>query len=97
MMLAGERLRVALVTIHCALRDVPANLNEEKIFKTIVIMSKALREDFAFSNPRIAVAALNPHAGESGLFGSEEEVFIREVLMRRFVPPQALMTTLPKR
>ena len=77
MMLAGDRLRVALVTIHCALKDVPANLNKEKIYKTIVIASKALQEDFAFNNPRIAVTALNPHAGESGLFGSEEEVFIR--------------------
>ena len=82
MMLAGDRLRVALVTIHSALKDVPANLNEVKIYKTIVITSKALREDFAFSNPRIAVAALNPHAGESGLFGSEEEVLIRPAVKK---------------
>ena len=82
MMLAGARLRVALVTIHCALRDVPANLNEEKIYKTIVITSKALREDFALNHPRIALAALNPHAGESGLFGSEEEVFIKPALKK---------------
>ena len=82
MMLAGERLRVALVTIHCALRDVPANLNEEKIYKTIVITSKALREDFALNHPRIALAALNPHAGESGLFGSEEEVFIKPAVKK---------------
>jgi 4-hydroxythreonine-4-phosphate dehydrogenase len=82
MMLAGDRLRVSLVTIHCALKDVPANLDERKIYKTIVITSKALREDFALKDPRIALAALNPHAGESGLFGSEEEVFIKPAVKK---------------
>ena len=82
MMLAGDRLRVALVTIHCAFKDVPANLNEEKIYKTIIITSKALREDFALNDPCIALAALNPHAGEYGLFGSEEEVFIKPAVKK---------------
>jgi 4-hydroxythreonine-4-phosphate dehydrogenase len=76
MMLAGKTLRVALVTIHCALRDVPANLTKEGIRKTIAISGRALRDDFAVERPRLAVAALNPHAGESGLFGSEESVLI---------------------
>jgi 4-hydroxythreonine-4-phosphate dehydrogenase len=82
MMLAGDRLRVALVTIHCALKDVPANLDEEKIYKTISITSNALREDFGHENPKIALAALNPHAGESGLFGSEEVAFIEPAVKR---------------
>jgi 4-hydroxythreonine-4-phosphate dehydrogenase len=82
MMLAGDRLRVALVTIHCALKDVPANVDEEKIYKTINITSNALREDFGLENPRIALAALNPHAGESGLFGSEETAFIEPAIKR---------------
>lgn len=77
MMLAGERLRVSLVTIHCALKDVPANLDENKIYKTITITSKALQEDFGIYAPSIAVAALNPHGGESKLFGSEEEEIIK--------------------
>jgi 4-hydroxythreonine-4-phosphate dehydrogenase len=72
MMLAGERLRVALATIHCALRDVPRILSKEVILNTIAITSRALRHDFGFHNPRIAVAGLNPHAGEEGLFGTEE-------------------------
>ena len=80
MMLAGDRLRVALVTIHCALKDVPLNIDEKKILKTIIITSKALREDFALNNPRIALAALNPHAGESGLFGSEEEIYLKPAI-----------------
>ena len=76
MMLAGERLRVALVTIHCPLKEVSAILDQELVYKTIIITAKALREDFGFEKPRLAVAALNPHAGESGLFGSEEEEII---------------------
>jgi 4-hydroxythreonine-4-phosphate dehydrogenase len=82
MMLAGDRLRVALVTIHCALKDVPSNLSEEKIHRTITITSKALREDFAIKSPRLAVAALNPHAGEAGLFGSEEQSVIGPAIER---------------
>jgi 4-hydroxythreonine-4-phosphate dehydrogenase len=76
MMLAGERLRVALVTIHCALREVPNLLTADRIRRTIVITSKALTADFGISSPRIAVAALNPHGGEQGLFGTEEEEII---------------------
>jgi 4-hydroxythreonine-4-phosphate dehydrogenase len=80
MMLAGERLRVALVTIHCALKDVPSLLSKEKIYKTVAITSKALVQDFGFSKPRLAVAALNPHAGEEGLFGREELDIIEPAL-----------------
>jgi len=76
MMLAGERLRVTLVTIHCALKDVPYKINKKNILKTIRITHAALRDDFGIKNPRIAVAALNPHGGESGIFGTEEEEII---------------------
>ena len=76
MMLAGDKLRVALVTIHMALRDVPDTLNREMVVETIEITARAMKEDLGFNEPKIAVAALNPHAGESGLFGSEEENII---------------------
>lgn len=72
MMLAGERLRVALVTIHCPLSEVPAGITPEKVHRTIAVTAAALRTDFGFKSPRLAVAALNPHAGEGGMFGSEE-------------------------
>jgi 4-hydroxythreonine-4-phosphate dehydrogenase len=72
MMLAGEKLRVALVTTHCALREVAQRLTKELIVKTVRITSQALEGYFAISRPRVAVAALNPHAGESGLFGRED-------------------------
>lgn len=82
MMLAGERLRVALVTIHCALSEVSLCLNDDMIYKTVIITSQALQLDFGLLRPRLAVAALNPHAGESGLFGSEEEEIIRPAIER---------------
>ncbi len=76
MMLAGERLRVALATIHCALREVPSRLSKEKVYRTIAVTSRALARDFGIRKPRLAIAALNPHAGEAGLFGDEEEKII---------------------
>lgn len=82
MMLAGEKLRVTLVTIHCALKDVPRNINCENILKTIIITASALQKDFGIQKPRIAVAALNPHAGEEGLFGDEEELIIRPAVQQ---------------
>lgn len=82
MMLAGERLRVSLATIHCGLKDVPRLLTTEAVFKTIAITAKALKRDFGFVSPRLAVAALNPHGGESGLFGAEEEEVIEPAVKR---------------
>ncbi|MBN1276060.1 MAG: 4-hydroxythreonine-4-phosphate dehydrogenase PdxA [Deltaproteobacteria bacterium] len=76
MMLAGKNLRVSLVTIHCAIKDVPRILNSKIIFDTIEITARALRQDFGLTYPRLAVASLNPHAGESGIFGLEEETVI---------------------
>ena len=75
MMLAGERLRVTLVTIHEALSRVPSLISFERVLGTIRITHEALSRYFCPS-PRIAVLALNPHCGEGGLFGSEE----REVI-----------------
>jgi 4-hydroxythreonine-4-phosphate dehydrogenase len=77
MMLAADELRVVLVTTHVALRDVPALLTIERVVKTGRITERALRELFGLGEPRIALCALNPHAGESGLFGDEEERVLR--------------------
>jgi 4-hydroxythreonine-4-phosphate dehydrogenase len=76
MMLAGERLRVCLVTTHLALSDVPAALSTAEILSTIRIAHKDLRHFFGLARPRLAVLALNPHAGEGGRFGDEEQRFI---------------------
>jgi 4-hydroxythreonine-4-phosphate dehydrogenase len=76
MMLAGDKRRVVLVTIHCALKAVPGLLNREGVYNTIATTDKALREDLGLRTPRLAVAALNPHGGEEGLFGTEEQEVI---------------------
>jgi 4-hydroxythreonine-4-phosphate dehydrogenase len=76
MMLAGPRLRVALVTTHLPLREVPTALTTERIKRTIAITFQWLQEYMGVKDPKLAVAALNPHAGEGGLFGSEEKKII---------------------
>jgi len=76
MMLAGERLKVVLVTIHCPLKEVFHLLTMERILTTIKVTHHTLIDFFDEKKPKIAVAALNPHAGEGGLFGKEEEGII---------------------
>lgn len=76
MMLAGSKLRVVPVTVHIPLRSVPATLSKERILQTVRITRDALCERFGFKEPRIAVAGLNPHAGEGGIFGDEEKNII---------------------
>ena len=77
MMLGGERLKVCLVTTHMALRQVPAVLTTADILETIRITDAAFRRYFVRERaPRLAVLALNPHAGEGGLFGDEEQRLI---------------------
>jgi len=80
MMLAGNKLRVTLVTIHCALKDVPVKLTKDNVLKTISMTASSLEKDFGIKSPRIAVTALNPHAGEEGLFGQEETSIIRPAI-----------------
>ncbi len=72
MMLAGRGLRVVLVTTHVALRDVPHLLTTDRVVRTGRVTAEALRRWFGIAAPRLALCALNPHAGEQGLFGDEE-------------------------
>ena len=76
MMLASDRLRVVLATTHIALRDVPARLTREVIVDTARIARAGLRAWYRIAEPRIALAALNPHAGEHGRFGSEDDTVL---------------------
>ena len=82
MMLAGENLRVVLVTIHCSFKQVPRLITTDSIVKTILITAAGLQSYFAIPAPRIAVAALNPHAGEDGLFGAEEQKIIMPAIQQ---------------
>ncbi len=76
MMLAGERLKVCLVTTHLPYREVPTQLSHTEILQTIKITAHALRHQFGIEQPQLAVLALNPHASENGLFGDEEKQII---------------------
>jgi 4-hydroxythreonine-4-phosphate dehydrogenase len=75
MLLMGKELRVIHVTTHVALRRVPDLVTRERVLRTIRLGDQAMR-DLGIARPRIAVCGLNPHAGESGLFGDEEQVAI---------------------
>jgi 4-hydroxythreonine-4-phosphate dehydrogenase len=72
MMLAGPRLRVVLATTHLALREVPLQLAPADVARAAVLAARALVDNFGVGRARVAVAGLNPHAGESGRFGDEE-------------------------
>jgi 4-hydroxythreonine-4-phosphate dehydrogenase len=76
MLMTAENMRVALLTEHVALTDVKANINKDKIVSNLQQLEKTLKQDFAISKPKIAVLALNPHAGDDGLIGKEEQEII---------------------
>ncbi|MBU0960516.1 MAG: 4-hydroxythreonine-4-phosphate dehydrogenase PdxA [Proteobacteria bacterium] len=82
MMMAGSSLRITLATIHCALAQVPELLQEESLVDLFTTTHQSLHVDFDIAAPKIAVAALNPHAGEGGMFGKEEEQIIVPAMER---------------
>ncbi len=82
MMLAGPKLRVSLVTIHVPLMKVRDYLSVDEVFRVIKITGDSLRKLFGIENPKIAVCGLNPHAGEAGMFGLEEDEIIKPAIER---------------
>jgi len=82
MMLAAGDLRVVPLTIHIPLKDVPAALSSQMIVDKALVTVEALRRDFGIAQPRLAVAALNPHAGEGGQMGLEEQSLIIPAITR---------------
>ncbi|MGO7020886.1 4-hydroxythreonine-4-phosphate dehydrogenase PdxA [Rhizobium leguminosarum] len=82
MMLSGPKLRAIPVTIHIPIRDVPAALTGELIMETCRIAHEDLKQRFGIEAPRLAVAGLNPHAGEGGAIGTEDEDVIRPAIER---------------
>ncbi|MES1157960.1 MAG: 4-hydroxythreonine-4-phosphate dehydrogenase PdxA [Haliangium ochraceum] len=77
MMLAGPVLRVTVATTHVPLKDVPGLLTADGIASTIWLTAEGLARRFGIAHPRVAVAGLNPHAGEAGRFGDEEDRLVR--------------------
>ena len=76
MMLASDKLRVVPLTIHMPVAKVPGAISKQTVFDTGEVILTALRRDFGILNPRLAVAGLNPHAGEDGMLGEEEVTVI---------------------
>jgi 4-hydroxythreonine-4-phosphate dehydrogenase len=76
MMLASRKLRVVPLTIHMPVADVPKTITKQSVFDTGEIILTALRRDFGILNPRLAVAGLNPHAGEDSMLGGEDAAVI---------------------
>jgi len=82
MMMAGPKLRAIPVTIHIPLREVANRITEDLIFETCRIAALDLRERFGITSPRLAVAGLNPHAGEGGAIGTEDQDIIYPAINR---------------
>jgi 4-hydroxythreonine-4-phosphate dehydrogenase len=82
LMMAHRELRVVLATSHLALRDVPSALTADGVLDTIRIADRHLRRWFGLARPRIAVAALNPHASDGGVYGDEEERVLAPAIRR---------------
>jgi 4-hydroxythreonine-4-phosphate dehydrogenase len=76
MLLYAERIRVGLVTEHLPVKDVAGSITKEIILSKIALLHQSLRRDFGIDKPKIAVLGLNPHAGDEGLIGDEEENII---------------------
>ena len=80
MMMVSEQMKVALVCNHTPITKVAQMISEERIMRKLTTLNKALKDDFMIRKPRIAVLALNPHAGDNGLIGQEEKTVIKPAI-----------------
>jgi 4-hydroxythreonine-4-phosphate dehydrogenase len=81
MLMIAENMRVGLLTEHVSIGDVAKNISKEKISKKINLLKNSLKKDFGIDKPRIAVLGLNPHAGDQGLVGKEENEIILPAIL----------------
>ncbi len=95
MMLASDQLRVVPATIHIALADVPTALTPALLRRTVEITHTSLQTQFGISAPRIAIAGLNPHAGEGGAMGQEELLWINQLVLDMQAESYTLRGPLP--
>jgi 4-hydroxythreonine-4-phosphate dehydrogenase len=80
MILFANQFRVALLTEHIPVNEVAANISKEAIIRKLNILNESLQKDFGIDKPKIAVLGLNPHAGDEGLIGKEEETIIKPAI-----------------
>ena len=76
MMLVNDVMRVAVVTGHVPVKDVPTAITEKLILDKLLVLNNSLKKDFSIVRPRIAILGLNPHAGDEGVIGDEEQLVI---------------------
>ena len=80
MLLAAENFRVGLVTEHIPVKDIASYITKDRILSKLSILHASLKKDFNIERPKIAVLALNPHAGDDGVIGTEEEEIIKPAI-----------------
>jgi 4-hydroxythreonine-4-phosphate dehydrogenase len=84
MMMISDNLRIGFVSNHVAIQDLPSVISESIVLQKIEILNNSLKKDFACTNPKIAVLSLNPHSGDSGLIGNEENEVIKPAIADAF-------------
>lgn len=84
MIMACDKIKIGVLTNHLALRDVPSVVTEELLLRKLKIFDQSLRRDFGVRMPKIAVLALNPHAGDHGVNGDEDETIIQPAIKKAF-------------
>jgi 4-hydroxythreonine-4-phosphate dehydrogenase len=84
MFMISEDIRIGVVTGHIPVKDIAQNITKEQIVKKLVLMNESLKKDFWIEKPKIAVLGLNPHAGDNGLLGKEEETVIMPAIQEAF-------------
>ena len=84
MMMVCDRIRIGIVTNHLALKDVPAAITHERLLSKIQLMHESLRRDFGIPMPKIAVLALDPHAGDNGVIGTQDMDVLKPAIDEAF-------------
>jgi 4-hydroxythreonine-4-phosphate dehydrogenase len=84
MFMISEGLRVALVTDHIPIKEIPKQLTEENIIQKITLLSNSLKQDFDIKRPKIAILGINPHTGDQGVIGDEDDILLRPLINQLF-------------
>ena len=82
MLMLSESMRIGVVTGHLPLEQVSANISQEKVLEKLRLLNNSLKQDFGIRKPKIAVLGLNPHAGDQGVLGNEEDNIINPALQK---------------
>ena len=83
MFMVAENMRVALLTEHVPVKDIATLITRESIISKLQIINNSLKRDFGIDKPKIAVLGLNPHAGDEGFIGKEEEEIIKPAIKKQ--------------